>query len=76
MTFGAALERAKIGQKIQREGWNGKSMFVAYIGAASASIGGVGFTVAPFLVLKTAQDTYVPWTASQSDMLAEDWAAI
>ncbi len=30
MTFGDALEAAKQGKKIQRAGWNGKGMWVAF----------------------------------------------
>ncbi|MBE0438053.1 MAG: DUF2829 domain-containing protein [Methylomicrobium sp.] len=31
MTFGLAIEAAKLGHKIARAGWNGKNMFVAYM---------------------------------------------
>jgi hypothetical protein len=27
----------------------------------------------PYLMLKTADDEFVPWVASQSDLLADDW---
>ena len=27
----------------------------------------------PWIGMKTVDDTYVPWLASQSDILAEDW---
>jgi hypothetical protein len=30
MKFGLAIEEAKAGKKITREGWNGRGMFVAY----------------------------------------------
>ena len=26
--------------------------------------------------MKTADDTFVPWLASQTDMLAEDWEVV
>ena len=33
MSFGHAIEMAKVGYKIARQGWNGKNMFVAYMPA-------------------------------------------
>ena len=33
ITFGHAIEMAKLGYKIARKGWNGKNMFVAYMPA-------------------------------------------
>lgn len=29
-----------------------------------------------FILMKTADNTYVPWLASQTDMLAEDWIIV
>ena len=31
MSFGLAIEAAKLGKKIARKGWNGKNMFVVYM---------------------------------------------
>ena len=33
MNFGQAIEQMKIGQKLTREGWNGKNMFVVLMPA-------------------------------------------
>lgn len=30
----------------------------------------------PFILMKTADSTYVPWLASQTDVLAEDWEVV
>ena len=30
----------------------------------------------PFIVMKTATNELVPWLASQTDMLAEDWTVV
>lgn len=32
--------------------------------------------VQPFILMKTADETFVPWLASQTDILAEDWEEI
>ena len=31
MNFGQAIEQMKAGQKVAREGWNGKNMFIVYM---------------------------------------------
>lgn len=38
MTFGEAIEAVKVGKKIQREGWNGKGMFVFYMRGMTGQI--------------------------------------
>ncbi|PHR91135.1 MAG: hypothetical protein COA69_13430 [Robiginitomaculum sp.] len=35
MSFGLAIEAAKLGNKIARKGWNGKNMFVAFMPSLS-----------------------------------------
>ena len=30
----------------------------------------------PYLEMKTADNKLIPWLASQSDMLAEDWVVV
>lgn len=30
----------------------------------------------PFIAMKTADDKLVPWLASQTDMLADDWVIV
>lgn len=39
MTFGEAIEAAKRGERIQRAGWNGKHMWVAYTPGSTIQIG-------------------------------------
>jgi hypothetical protein len=70
MGFDMALIRLKTGARMARRGWNGKGMFVRHIDA-----GGVvgGRRMAPFLEFATAQGDLVPWVASQTDLLADDW---
>jgi hypothetical protein len=33
-------------------------------------------TILPFIGMKTADDCFVPWLASQTDILAEDWMVV
>lgn len=68
MDFGAALELLKTGFRIYREGWNGKGMWLALQKPDAHSKMSL-----PYIYMKTADDKLVPWLASQTDVLAEDW---
>lgn len=82
MNFSQALEFAKQGHRISREGWNGKGMFVFLVNGDSIKVAiheaygdptKDGYDVRDFLMMFTAQSDLVPWVASQSDILADDW---
>jgi len=80
MNFSQALELVKTGKRIARAGWNGKGMWLVLIPADSwsTSIGPSSARVPgahrlPWLAMKTADDGLVPWLASQTDVLADDW---
>jgi hypothetical protein len=63
--FGEALKRLKLGGTVARHGWKG--MWVRLIKDPAL----------PFLYMWTGQgQTAVPWLASQTDLLAEDWATV
>jgi hypothetical protein len=75
MTFGLAIEAMKRGAKVARAGWNGKGMWLELQRPDEHSK-----MTLPYVFLnypKDAQNTpgaRVPWLASQTDMLAEDWS--
>lgn len=71
MDIGAAVKWTRHGATVTREGWNGKSMWVAMMAAGTSDDEESGF--GNFLYMKTAQNTLVPWVASQTDLLAQDW---
>lgn len=79
MSFGEALTAIQNGLKVARSGWNGKGMYLVYFsplehGFADAfEIRGEMKPLLPFIIMKTADGMYVPWLASQSDMLSNDW---
>lgn len=68
-TFGDALEYLKQGHKLTRRGWNGKDMYIMLQRPTERSK-----MTLPYIYMKTVQGDLVPWLASQTDMLAEDWA--
>ena len=81
--FGQALRLLKQGHKMSRSGWNGKGMFLYYVPANKYPYTTeIGKTIADaegnveygaYIAMKTAQGNVVPWLASQTDVLAEDW---
>lgn len=74
--FGWALDMLKAGKKVTRGGWNGRGMWLQLIESNDYDIadGLVGMIpLLPWIGMKTAVGCFVPWLASQTDMLAEDW---
>lgn len=83
MTFGQALMSLKQGKKVARAGWNGKGTFLFLVPGSTFTVNrapllgiypaGTEIKYQPHIDMKTAQDTVVPWLASQSDLLDTDW---
>ena len=86
MNFGLAIEAAKKGAKITRRGWNGKGMFLYYVpegrypartdAAKSIATEDGKVDYGAYIAMKTAQGNVVPWLASQTDILADDWEVV
>lgn len=86
LTFGLAIEAMRKGHKVSRSGWNGKGMFLFLVPGSNFKVNrppllgiyseGTPIEYQPHIDMKTAQDTVVPWLASQSDMLANDWQIV
>jgi len=74
MDFGQALAFLKAGDRVARTGWNGKGMWLEY--ADDARFGPNEVLLLPFIVMRTVQGAFVPWLASQTDILAEDWIVL
>lgn len=68
MTFEEILRILKDGYRVQRKGWNGKGMWIALIKKDES-----GLMTLPFIYMRTVQGDFVPWLASQTDILADDW---
>lgn len=54
--------------RMTRSGWNGKGMYLQLQTPDENSK-----MTLPYIYMNTAQGDRVPWTASQSDILAGDW---
>jgi hypothetical protein len=78
MNFGAAIQAIKDSNEthILRSGWNGKGMFLFYVSPNEWTLTNGhadNYPLLPFIAMKTADGKVVPWLASQTDVLAEDW---
>jgi hypothetical protein len=71
MNFGKALEALKAGKHIARSGWNGRGMWLALQVPDALSKMSL-----PYIYMSTVSRDLVPWLASQTDVLAEDWAIV
>lgn len=71
MNFGQAIEAVKQGKKVQRSGWNGKGQYLELQRPDSMSK-----MTLPYIYITTVQGDRVPWLASQTDMLSEDWSTV
>ena len=82
LTFGLAVEALKKGFKVCRKGWNGKGMWLtlvpvgSYFMTESWAMAIQGINRLPWIGMKTADNSFVPWLASQTDVLAEDWMIV
>jgi hypothetical protein len=86
MNFGDAIAALKAGQKVSREGWNGKGMFLFLVPGSTFAVNrppllgiypeGTVINYRPHIDMRTADGEVVPWLASQSDVLCEDWVII
>ena len=80
MNFGEALRHLKEGEKLSREGWNGKNQYIELATNISyetlngkivnAQHDAIGNKAIAFVGTSGIQ---LGWLASQADMLAEDW---
>jgi len=80
MDFSTALKNLKKGKRVCRSGWNGKGMWLVRVKDwtvdKSLSANVVGLLPIPFIAMKTADNKFVPWLASQTDILAEDYIIV
>jgi hypothetical protein len=80
VNFGHALEALKAGQSVQRSGWNGKGLTLKLqVPDAHSKM------TLPYIYMEYPTNVpnpgapagaRVPWLASQTDVLADDWAVV
>lgn len=84
MDFSKALKELKDGKALHRSGWSGQGQFIYYVPEGKyepqtkidEKTFGKEVPYAAYIAMKTNENTVVPWLASQTDLLAEDWLVI
>lgn len=71
MNFSDALATLQGGKKIAREGWNGKNQYLQIQTPDENSK-----MKKPYIYICPVDGELVPWVASQTDLLADDWMRI
>lgn len=80
MDFGDCLKMLKQGKRMARAGWNGRGIYIKLQVPDENS-----FMTFPYIYIETtnlqtdnpkAPKGRVPWLASQTDMLADDWEVV
>jgi hypothetical protein len=72
MTFGLAIEALKKGKKVSRSGWNEKGLWLELQTPDQHS----KMTLPYIFMNYPGTNAKVPWIASQTDVLAEDWQLV
>lgn len=70
--FGEAIAQLQAGKKVTREGWNGPH----YLGLQVPDEHSANKQPYIYIVPMGALANRIPWTASQADILATDWAIV
>lgn len=80
LSFSEALEELKCGEKVAREGWNGKGIYIKLQKPDEHSKMTLPYIYIVTNGLKTdnpkAPKGVVPWLASQTDLLSNDWYVV
>jgi len=67
MDFGSALAVIKAGGRVRREAWKNMGWIALQRPDEQSKM------TLPYIFGATAQGEFVPWLASQTDILADDW---
>lgn len=67
LDFGRALVFLRDNEWVGRDGWNGKDQYIKLVEVVG---------MRPFLAFVPQDGVPVPWVASQTDLLANDWHTI
>ena len=84
--IGYAVSMVKAGKKVCRNNWNGKGMFIFLVPGSTFQVNrppllgiypeGTVINYLSHIDMKTTDGMIVPWLASQTDLLADDWEIV
>lgn len=69
--FAFALDQLRAGLAVTRKGWNGRGQYLLLQEPGDDSL-----MTLPYIYIRTVSGDRVPWLASQTDLLAEDWEVV
>lgn len=82
-SFGWALDELRANGRVCRRNWNGKGMFLYLVPGSRFAVNrpplmgiypeGTVIDYREHIDMRTADGSCVPWVASQTDILADDW---
>lgn len=85
-SFEIALAMIKEGNRLARKGWNGKGMFLFLVKGSTFKVNreplisiypeGTEINYLSHIDMRTATGEIVPWAASQTDLLANDYVVV
>lgn len=87
MDIGEAVTAMRCGYKIARKGWNSEDQWIALNPSSVITVSegrplaknitiGTKVKFQEYVIMKTVQNTIVPWLCSQTDLLANDWIVV
>lgn len=86
LSFGHAIKALKEGLRVSRSGWNGKGMFLFLVPGSTFKVNrppllgiyeeGQEVKYHAHIDMKTSTGEIVPWLASQTDVLSDDWVIV
>ena len=68
MDIGTAIIQMRKGNRVTRAGWNGPDQWIAL-----QEPDGNSKMRKPYMYISPVDGEFVPWLASQTDILAHDW---
>lgn len=84
--FSVAVNLLKEGKKVARKNWNGAGMFIFLVNGSNFTVNrpplnvifpeGTEINYRPHIDMKTVDGSICVWTASQSDILSDDWIEV
>ena len=82
-SFGWAIEQLKAGRKVARAGWNGKGLTIGLQTPDEHSTNTLPYLYMTYPSTPASEsaptnhiNARVPWLASQTDMLSDDWLIV
>ena len=71
MNIGEVVAILRAGGRVTRSGWNGPDQYLKLQFPDDNSK-----MTLPYIYIRTVQGDLVPWLASQTDILAQDWVPV